>query len=88
MPIMSYLAYPEDGQRMALVRALRSIPSCNVVLSENRDLVVVVTDTPDREAERTLQQQLQSIDALHCMTLIAGYDDPENQDVEQANADD
>ncbi len=77
MPIMSYLAYPMDGRRDELLEALRALPGCEVLPAENRDLVVLVTDTPDRAAEQALQERLQDLPSLQCLALVSGYAEPD-----------
>jgi hypothetical protein len=62
MPIKSYLAYPVRGQRDALTAALRRLGggevSFEALPAENRDVLVVVTDTPDEATEAALQEAL------------------------------
>ncbi len=79
MPIMSYLAYPVDGKKDELMRRLRQIKECSVHPADNRDLLVLVTDTNGREEETILQSELLNIDSLAFLALVAGYDDPEQQ---------
>ena len=47
MPVFSYLAYPEKGQKAALEKALLALPHCEVMPADNADLLLLVTDTPD-----------------------------------------
>ena len=75
MPVMSYLAYPVDGRRRELVDALTAVPGCHVLPADNRDLLVLVTDTPNDHAERDLQERLQGIASLACLTLVFGHGD-------------
>jgi hypothetical protein len=79
MPINSYLAYPLKGQRDALAGTLRALEGCQVIPAVNRDLLVVVTDTPDEGAEEALQGALARMEFLEGLALVAGYDgaDPE-----------
>ncbi len=77
MPIMSYIAYPACGKKAQLIEALQAIPSCEVIPATNRDILVVVTDTEDKQAEQVLQATLKNIPALQCLALVAGYDDLE-----------
>ena len=77
MPIMSYIAYPASGKKDQLKDALLSIPECEVIPASNQDILVVVTDTKDEQAEKALQATLKNIQALQCLALVAGYDDLE-----------
>ncbi len=76
MPIKSYLAYPVFRGKTALQRALAAMPECEVMPATNQDLLVLITDTADEEAEKRLAQQLHAIDSLQCLALVSGYSDP------------
>jgi hypothetical protein len=78
MPIKSYLAHAADGRRDELARALRWLPGCAVLPATNRDLVVLVTDTPDAAAEQALEDRLGRAPGLQCLTLVAGLADPDS----------
>lgn len=76
MPIKSYLAYPAPGGREALQHALQQLPECRVIPAANRDVFIVITDTPHEEAEKEFLQKLYSLPALLSLTLISGFADP------------
>ncbi len=78
MPIMSYLAWPAANKKDKLIATLRAMPGCEVQPAEDRDLLVVVTDTQDEKEERQLQAQLKEIQELACLALVAGYSDVDN----------
>ena len=75
MPIKSYLAYPVRGRRDDVAGALRALPGCQVIPAINRDLLVVVTDTPDETAEEALQEALALVKELEGLALVAGLGD-------------
>ena len=77
MPIKSYLVYPVPGRREALARALGAVAACEVIPSSTHDVLVLVTDTPHEEAERTLQSALEGLPDLQGLALVAGLDDPD-----------
>ena len=77
MPIMSFLAYPMDGQKEALRQALEALDGCDTVPAANQDVLVLVTDTADREADEALRARIREIPALQCLTLVAAYSDQE-----------
>ena len=81
MPIKSYLAYSVTGRRDALARALAPLGGCEVIPASNRDVLVLVTDTPDEDAERALQAALGELPDLQALTLVSGLDDPEAVEV-------
>lgn len=84
MPIKSYLAYPERGRRDELAAALGRLGGCQVVRSINRELLVLVTDTPDEAAEEELGAALASLPALQSLALVAGLADEELGGAEEA----
>lgn len=69
MPICGYLVYPAPGKSGKLRRTLETIAGCEVRPAENRDLLVLVTDTPDEEHEQALQEKLKSIPSIQCLAL-------------------
>ncbi|MFW2365236.1 MAG: chaperone NapD [Desulforhopalus sp.] len=77
MPVFSYLATPMSGAKEALCADLSALPYCEVIPADNQDVVVVVTDTPDETAEKTLQKKLQDLQSLQSLSLAFGYDDKE-----------
>jgi len=76
MPIMSYLVHPASGRARELNAKLRRIPECDVFPAENRELVVLVTDTTSKEAEQQLQREINALDALHFLTLVSSFEEP------------
>jgi hypothetical protein len=77
VPIKSYLAYPVTGRRDALARALAALGGCEVIPASNRDVLVLVTDTPHEDAERALQATVGELPDSLGLTLVSGVDDPE-----------
>jgi nitrate reductase NapAB chaperone NapD len=69
MGICSYLAIPRPGQRDALARGLAGLEGCEVVPSVNRDVVLVVAESPDREGERALRRRMEDLDDLQALIL-------------------
>ena len=58
MPIKSYLAHPHDGKKAELVAALSCLSACEVIPAENKDLLIVVTDTPDTLEDEKIKEQI------------------------------
>ena len=77
MPIFSYLAIPVKGAKATLCADLSTTPHCEVIPSDNQDVIVLVTDTPDEAAETVLQQNLKNLQSLQSLNLAFGYDDHE-----------
>jgi hypothetical protein len=75
MPIKSYLAYPVRGRGDELAEALRRLVGCQVFPALNRDVLVLVTDTPHEAADEALQSALAAILTLDALALVAGVGD-------------
>ncbi|HET98092.1 MAG TPA: hypothetical protein ENN98_05285 [Desulfurivibrio alkaliphilus] len=71
MAILSYLALPVAGKKEQLCAELAAMECCEVVSSDNRGVVLLVTDTPDSETEKWLQRELrkQLIEYCHQDTI-------------------
>lgn len=75
MPIFSYLAIPKDGARDVLCAELANIEHCQIIPADNREVVVLVTDTPNESVEKKLQKKLKSLECLHSLSLSFGYNE-------------
>ncbi len=74
MPIKSYLVYPHAGKKEHLINALKD-QMCEVIPAENKELLIVVTDTKDQNEEDNLLRSLNEIESLDHYTLVAGFKD-------------
>lgn len=77
MPIKSYLAHPMEGQKLALIQAISAIAQCDVIPAENRDVLVVVTETESKQEEDYLRQQLETIPSLKLLAMVSGFNTPQ-----------
>ena len=75
MPIKSYIAVPKDGRRDALIDKLKEIERVHADPSENRDVVVLVTDTPDEDTDKQLFNTLKELDDIQMITLVSAFSD-------------
>ena len=76
MPIKSYLAHPHEGRKIELVEALLAIPQCDVIPAQNKDLVIVVTDTDNKAEEDILKEKLEAIKSLKLLAMVSGFNTP------------
>lgn len=76
MPIKSYLAHPHDGKKAELINALSNMANCDVIPAENKDLLIVVTDTVNLEEDKQLKETLEAIDSLKLLAMVSGFDTP------------
>ncbi len=75
MPIFSYVVIPEKGAMDAMCTDLASLDYCEVIRSDNKNIAVLVTDTPDDASEKNLQKQLKNIKTLQSFSMTFGYND-------------
>jgi nitrate reductase NapAB chaperone NapD len=73
MPILSYLVLPQAGAMDQLCTDLSAIECCEIIPSDNQEVVVLVTDTPDEETEKTLQQTLKKLPSLQSISMTFGH---------------
>ncbi len=77
--ICSYLVIPEDGALARVVERLTALPGCDVVSAENRDVLILVTDTPGLEEEGALRRKVEALDGIQALLLTFGEIDPDTQ---------
>lgn len=75
MPIFSYLAYPVQGAKQTLLEDLNQIAHCDAIPSDNEDILVLITDTPNEDKEKELQKRLKQIESLQSLGMIFGHGD-------------
>ena len=80
MPVFSYLAQPLPGAKNKLLEELEHVAHCEVVPSDNEDVLVLVTDTPDQTAEEELQKRLKGLKSLQCLSMTFGHVDEKTAD--------
>jgi nitrate reductase NapAB chaperone NapD len=80
MPVFSYLAYPEKGAKEQLRRDLAGLDHCEVMASENEEVLVLVTDTVDEEMEKALKIKLEGLESLQALAMTFGHTDTDPTD--------
>jgi nitrate reductase NapAB chaperone NapD len=78
MPIKSYLAHPHDGKKEELLQALSSLSNCEVIPAENKELLIVVTDTNNKLEDENLKEKIDAIESLKLLAMVSGFDTPKN----------
>jgi nitrate reductase NapAB chaperone NapD len=73
MPVFSYLAYPAEGKKEALLHDLEALEYCEVLSAENEEVLILVTDTPDEEKETELQKKLKQLKSLESLAMTFGH---------------
>jgi len=73
MPVFSYIACPVNGEKKELFNALSNLDFCEVIPSQNQELLILVTDTPDDENEHKLQDKLSNLKHLQSLSMTFGH---------------
>ncbi len=76
MAIKSYLAHPHSGQKEQLINELTSLKNCEIIPAENKDVVVVVTETISDDEDDILKNQIETIRSLKLLALVSGFNTP------------
>ncbi|WP_428744966.1 hypothetical protein [Tenacibaculum sp.] len=76
MPIKSYLAHPHDGKKEELIQALSNLNHCDVIPAENKDVLVLITETETNAEEDILKQKLETISSLKLLAMVSGFNTP------------
>jgi nitrate reductase NapAB chaperone NapD len=72
LPILSYLVLPVVGAADQVARRLTAIPGCEVARAENRDLLILVTETSGDAEEQALRASLAELEGIRSMSLTFG----------------
>ena len=78
MPIKSYLAHPHEGKKAVLIDALSNLENCEVIPAENKDLLILVTDTNNRLEEEYLKEKIEAVESLKLLAMVSGFDTPKH----------
>jgi nitrate reductase NapAB chaperone NapD len=77
MAVCSYLVTTGAGRVRGVAKALAALPGCEVVMAENRDLLLLVTDTAGPDEERALHARLGQVPGIRSVVLTFGQLVPE-----------
>jgi nitrate reductase NapAB chaperone NapD len=75
LSIRSFLVHIKPGRHEAVAGMLRADGSCDVYLSENADLLVVVTDHTTRTEDDRFDERLTALPDVMGVALVSGYGD-------------
>jgi len=76
MPIKSYLVHPHIGQKNELTEILSKMDQCEVLPAENKNIVVLVTETDTDQEDEQLKEKLEMIPSLKLLALVSGFNTP------------
>ena len=72
MPICSYLLTPRQGKLDVVIKALTQLPEVEVYPAQDRELLVIVTETASQEQEDSLNDRMNAIEGIDCLALSFG----------------
>jgi nitrate reductase NapAB chaperone NapD len=75
MPVFSYLAYPVKGAKEELLNELAALDHCEVMPAENEEILILVTDAPNEEQEKDLQNKIKQLKSLQSLGMTFGHGD-------------
>lgn len=76
MPIKSYLAHPLEGKKEVLQQAISLLNGCEIIPAENKDVLVVITETKDDAEDKKLKETIETIKSLKLLALVSGFNTP------------
>jgi nitrate reductase NapAB chaperone NapD len=76
MPVCGYVVVPGPGEADAAARAVSRIEGCEVVQAENREVLLLVTDTASEAEDRELRQRLNAVPGIQALLMTFGEIDP------------
>ena len=63
---------------MELMQTLTSLNYCEVIPAENKELLILITDTESNAQEDDLQEQLNTIKSIKLLALVSGFNASKN----------
>ena len=79
MPIKSYLVFPHEGKKDDLDQKLNALSWCESTPAENKELLVLVTDTINEKEEEHCMETINALPELEHYTLVSGFDENNNK---------
>ena len=72
MPIKSYLALASENKQEALRTEVLAL-GCEVMPAENKDVLIVISETKNEEEDKALLEKLNSLKNLRHLTLVSAF---------------
>jgi len=74
MPIKSYILHCKEEKKEQLLIKLQKLTNCEVIPAQNKEVIVIVTDTKSEEKDKELYNKLLEMQELKHMSLVSGFD--------------
>lgn len=62
-----------------MLERLSELKECESIPSQNKDIIVLITDTQTIEAEKELEKELEALEDISHLSLVAGFADEINK---------
>ena len=76
MPIKSYLAHPFEDKKEELQQEISLLEGCEIIPAENKNVLVVVTETRGDAEDKILKETIEAIKSLKLLALVSGFNTP------------
>ena len=76
MPIKSYLAHPYEGKKEELQQAISLLNGCEIIPAENKNVLVVLTESQNDIEDKNLKESIETIESLKLLALVSGFNTP------------
>lgn len=76
MPIKSYLAHPQEGKKEQMIADLSALQNVEIVPGENKEVVIVITDTVTDKEEEQLKEKLDGVESMKLLAMVSGFNTP------------
>ena len=73
MPIKSFIAHPASSKKDELIQELNTFQEVEVIPSTNEDVVVIVTETHDKQSDIDLIEKLNALESLPMLSMVSGF---------------
>lgn len=73
MAVKSYVIIPNKGGKDRLRVELSSIPECEVTSAENKDVLIVVTETRNEKEDQVIFEKLTHLQDVQLLTLVSAF---------------
>ena len=74
MPVKSYIVIPQSDQKGSLVKDIGRMEGCEIHPAENKEVLVLVTDTESEIDDKELYAKLESNKNIKHISLVSGYE--------------
>ena len=83
VPTCSYVVFSKAGQKRELVEELSTIPEAELQPAEQENVVLLLTETRDMEAQKELEDRLEEIEPIQALAQTFGEIVPDEGEVEK-----